>query len=232
MQIPRAHPGVEAKAKLLQDNNQETYRALADEVFKTPRVGLAILDKLHGIGLNELPSAVSGAIKDKLVYAEMQYRQGHGKPVTEQQVADLHNMLVKHFGLPAYAMTDKAQVRYVRMSLLQNNPTFMGYGIKDNMKVGDSITEELSPLQAVHLALEVAGEKLMSEDFQVAPGEWKAPEAPTPSPNTPPTFKAVLSTVPKFHEMRDKLVPRANNTTPSEAFDLLGKGLDALGIGR
>jgi hypothetical protein len=32
---------------------------------------------MRGIGLNKLLSSVSGATKDQLVYAEMQYRQGH-----------------------------------------------------------------------------------------------------------------------------------------------------------
>jgi hypothetical protein len=65
----------------------------------------------------------------------------------------------------------------------------------------------------------------------VAPGEWQAPQAPTPTPG-PPTFKVVVSSALKFHEMRDVLVPRANNMSASEAFDLRGRGLDVLGIGR
>jgi hypothetical protein len=226
----KAHPGVEEKAKLLQDNNQETYRALADEIFKTPRVGLAALETAHGIGLNKVPEPVSSVIKDRLVYAEMQYRQGRGKPVTEQQVVDLHNMLVKQLGLPAYTLTDKAQVRYIRMHLLQHNPALMAYGIKDNLKVGESIGEELSPLQAAHLSLEVIGQKLMTPEFQVAPSEWKPPVAP---PHTGvKTVKLVLSDTSKFDEVRSTLVHRANNMTPVEAIGLLEKGLDVLGIGR
>ena len=227
----KAHPSVEEKAKLLQDNNQDTYRALTDEIFKTPRVGLAILEKTQGIGLNKIPTPVSNVIKDRLLYAEMQYRQGRGKSVTERQVVALHNMLVQQLGLPAYASVDKAQVRYIRMHLLQENPTLMGYGIKDNMKVGESIGEELSPLQAVHLALEVMGQKLINPEFQVAPEEWKTPIAPQVTVGGVKTAHVFMDTS-KFDETRSAIVNHAHDMTVIDALGLLDKSLDVFGIGR
>jgi hypothetical protein len=223
----RAHPAVEQQAKLLQDNNQDTYRALADAIFNTPRVGLAILQTANGIGFRKIPTPISNVIEDRLVYAEMQYRQGRGKPVTEQQIVEFHNALVAQLGLPAYARTGKAQVRYIRMHLLMENPVFMGYGTKPNMKVGESIGEELSPMQALHLSLEVMGQKLVNPDFQLAPEEGKAPTAPPPG-----SPRLVILSADKFDEMRSTLAGRATNMTFTDALNLLDQGLDAFGIGR
>jgi hypothetical protein len=223
-----AHPAVERQAKQLQDNNQDTYRALADAIFSTPRIGLSMLETANGIGIGKIPASISGVVKDRLVYAEMQYRQGRGTPITEQQIVAFHNTLVEQLGLPVYARTNKAQVRYMRMHLLANNPVFMGYGITPNIKVGESISDNLSPLQAVHLTLEVMGQKLMNPDFQQVPEEWKAPTAP--QPGTAPAL--VIHATSKFDEMRSIIVANAHNMTTVDALNLLDKGLDAFGIGR
>jgi len=52
------HAKVEEKARLLQDDDQDTYRALADEIFKAPR-GFEVLAVAHGIGLTEIPPSIN-----------------------------------------------------------------------------------------------------------------------------------------------------------------------------
>ncbi len=74
----RVHAEVEEKARLLRDNDQDTYRALADEIFKASR-GFGALTVLHGIGPTEIPPSTDYVIKDRLSWAEMQYRRGLGK---------------------------------------------------------------------------------------------------------------------------------------------------------
>lgn len=96
--VYRPYQAVEEKAHLLQDNNQDTYCALADEIFKAPR-GLGILS-VDGIGLENIPAPITTVIKDRLVYAEMQYRQGTGRAVREQDIVNVTNLLVQKLELP------------------------------------------------------------------------------------------------------------------------------------
>src|SRR5882762_4020620 len=150
MTTPRykVHADVEEKARLLRDNDQDTHRALADEIFKASR-GFAPLTAIYGIGPEKIPSSIDYVIKDRLSWAEMQYRRGLGKGVKEQGIVNFTNMLVDKFGLPTYARTSQRQVRFMRMHLMVHNPLFMGEGAtRANMQIGESINDEMSPLQA------------------------------------------------------------------------------------
>jgi hypothetical protein len=238
---PLVHPGVEDKARLLQDNNQDTYRALADEVFKAGH-GFEVLSKTQGIGPANIPAPIDNVIKDRLVYAEMQYRQGRAKGVTEQSIVDFTNMLVQKLNLPDYARTTPAQVRDMRMWLIMVNPTLMGHGVvKGNMKVGDSISSELSPLQAAHLLLEVLGHKVSDPFFQLTPAEWdkakqeretqrKAQLAAGQVLSQPTQQTAMLHT--KTGEISSSVAQGINSMSLVDAFSLIDKGFEILGIGR
>lgn len=230
----RAHQAVEEKAHLLQDNNQDTYRALADEIFRSPR-GFEVLAIAHGIGPTKIPAPIDNVIKDRLVYAEMQYRQGTGKAVTEQNIVDLTNMLVQRFGLPDYARTSPSQVRFMRMFLISVNPSFMGKGaVRPNMQVGESISQEMSPLQAVHLLFEVLGHKFFDPNFQMTPETWDIEQAArsnqTTSSNTKTMHSVTASINPKSNEIRSLLVGHIHSMSPVEAYSLANQALESLGI--
>jgi len=234
------HKRVEETARLLQDYNQDTYRALVDEIFNAAH-GFEELNVLYGIGPTRIPAPIDGAIKDRLVLAEMQYRQGTGKGVTEQSIVAFTNLLAEEMGLPAYARTSQAQVRDMRMTLISYNPTFMGYRVfGPDKKTGDSVNEELSPLQATHLLLEVLGHKLSDPTFQVAPENWEKyrekmeawrQEALRRSGGKV-QYKLLQMDSSKSAEVRNCVASRVKAMTPTEALSLLEKGLDSLGIGR
>jgi hypothetical protein len=228
----KVHPSVEEKAKLLQDNNQDTYRALADEVFRAPRTGFSTMERIHGFGLNSIPAPISGALKDRLVYAEMRYRQGKGAGVTEQNIVDFTNMLAQQLDLPAYTHTNLAQVRSMRMALIHYNPTFMGYGIQPDMKPGDSISQNLSPFQATHLLLEVLGHKISDPTFQLEPSDWEAYQVKLNAwrqqqPATgPATQMSNMLDGSKGSEVRQRIANRVKTMNMADAAVLLDKGLE------
>lgn len=234
-ETPRSgvHQGVEEKARLLQDNNQDTYRALANEIFRSPR-GFEVLAIAHGIGPTKIPSTIDNVIKDHLVYAEMQYRQGTGKAVREQSIVDLTNMLVQRFGLPDYVRTSPAQVRFMRMWLITVNPTFMGRGAAlPNMRVGESISDEMSPLQAVHLLFEVLGHKFFDANFQMTPENWNLPNLNQGSAADTKSVHRVVATInTKSSEIRSLLVQHVASMNPVEAFSIIDQALEILGIKR
>ena len=233
----RVHAAVEEKASLLQDTDQDTYRALADEIFKASR-GFAPLTVIHGIGPEKIPPSIDYVIKDRLSWAEMQYRRGLGKGVKEQSIVNLTNTLVEKFGLPDYARTSQRQVRFMRMHLMAHNPLFMGQGAtRPNMQIGDSINDEMSPLQATHVLLEVLGHKYSDKDFQLTPEEWdreqasakvKTPQAQTPQISSP--YQPLVSVNPKEKEIRTSLVQHMSSMNPIETLALTNKAFEVLGI--
>lgn len=228
----RVHAKVEEKARLLKDNDQDTYHALADEIFRANR-GFDILAIEHGIGPTMIPPSIDYVIKDRLVFAEMQYRRGLGKGVNEQSIVDFTNLLVEKFGLPDYVRTSPNQVRHLRMFLMLHNPVFMGQGaVRPDIKVGESINEEMSPLQGVHLLLEVLGHKLFDADFQLTPEAWDRAQAskPTQTAGTGTKTEVIASTNPKQAEVRLALVKKVNSMDPIEALSLIDKSLEVLGI--
>src|SRR6267143_7013970 len=108
----------------------------------------------------------------------MQNRRGLGKGVKEQSIVNFTNLLVVKFGLPDYVRTSQRQVRFMRMFLMLHNPIFMGQdAVRLDIQVGESINEEMSPLQAVHVLLEVLGHKYSDENFQLTPEEWDRRQA-------------------------------------------------------
>lgn len=235
----KVHAKVEEKAGLLQDNNQDTFRALADEIFQANR-GFGILSLTTGISVSKIPASLDAVIKDRLVYAEMQYRQGRGRPVTEDQIIKLTNMLADEFGLPAYAHTNQSQVRSMRMFLMHYNPTLMGI-IPLGDEGGKSISDDLSPLQATHLLLEVIGHKLSDHTFQLAPGEeWDQHQAKLKaeresvrkSGSTKVTYTVVAVNNTRAAEVNAAIGNHVKTMSPVEALSLLETGFDTLGIAK
>ena len=229
--VYRPYQAVEEKARLLEDNNQDTYRALADEIFKAPH-GLGIFS-VDGIGLENLPAPIANVIKDRLVHAEMQYRQGTGRAVREQNIVDVTNLLVQKLELPDYVRASPSQVRYMRMALITWNPTFMGK--RPNIQVGESINDEMSPMQAVHVLLEVLGHKFFDKNFQMAPEAWTSPQSNQTSKQSAAHIRltkvvGVLSTNPKMDELRTLLVQRIGSMNPAEGLSLVSRMLETLGI--
>ena len=147
-------------ASTLTPNDASTVRALVDKLWEFPRV-------------YPVPASIQDQVKNRLVSAEISYRQGRRQGVEEQGVVRALNALAEAFGAPDYAMTSPRQVRVIRMGLAISEPKFMGAGIaRRGMKVGDSIDSSMSPLQAVHLLAFTIEQKLSNPEFQVAPGEW------------------------------------------------------------
>ena len=237
------HQSVEEKAYLLNDNNQDTYRVLADEIFEAAH-GFGALAVTQGIGPTKIPITIDNVIKDRLVYAEMQYRRGLAHGVKEQSIVEFTNMLAAKLKLPSYAQTSPAQVRHIRIWLMRVNPKFMGDGaFRTGMEPGQEIYPELSPLQATHLLLEVLGHKLSDPFFQLTPDEWDRDKQRREAERNEQLAKGVISGSnvvqataimqnPKESEMRLAVAQSTNSLTPVEAFSLIDDGFKILGITR
>ena len=150
-------------ALLVKNNNDDqSIRGVADAVFSFPHV------------LPRAPEMFENVVKDRLVRAEIAYRNGLDPGVNERDIVKLINSVADKLGVPAYAKTSSSQVRALRMQLALASPAFMAAGLtRQNMKVGDSISERMSPLQAAHLVSSLTDQKLINPEFQVEPEEWE-----------------------------------------------------------
>jgi hypothetical protein len=123
----------------------------------------------------EIPADLRGAVKTRLVRAELNYRGG-GRGITEADIARTINNLVDKFEAPQYAKTSSRQVRYLRLSMMGVFPEFSRQkpettkGRQGN--VPTSISPWLSPLEASFLTALMLQQKLLNEDYQVEPKDW------------------------------------------------------------
>ncbi len=164
--MARAHPTprtIENKAALVNPDDPDSVRALVNEVFNLPR------------SFPRLPAPVESAVKERLVQAEIRYRHGEKPGIQEQDIVDTVNSLVDGLGGPPYLKTTLSQVRVLRMRLALGQPIFMGTGVaRPDVRVGESISSAMGPMQAVNLSEWLIQEKITEPNFQVTPEEWEA----------------------------------------------------------
>jgi hypothetical protein len=96
---------INEKATLLNTGDQTQVREVADEVFKA-------------FDLDQVPDEVISETRDRLIAAEVRYRAGQGKPISEFGVVRMVNMLADSLGAPAYAKTNVFEVRRMEMNFI------------------------------------------------------------------------------------------------------------------
>src|SRR5437016_3036168 len=133
--LKRPEKTIDEKARVVIPNDSASVHGLADAVFDYPHV------------LGRMPTDMENAVKERLVRAEAEFLQGKRPGVREQDVVLLVNQVSNKLRLPDFAKTSNKQVRALRMKTALASPLFMGRGMADgDMKIGDSISAELSPL--------------------------------------------------------------------------------------
>lgn len=207
---------INSKAELLNTADETVIRELADEVFTSFNADL-------------LPPEISGSVKDRIVRAEVAYRRGHGRPVSEFGVVRMTNMLMKKLGAPAYAQTNVYEVRRLEMNFLPFLSKFIGKkpaGTSDGPKaLGSSFNPKMSPLEAVAIANLLIQQKRVNPAYQVTHDEWVAKHFGKNSSK---------------HEFGDngrsaeieKAIQRGGNLSAYELVKLPHRALDLLGVER
>jgi hypothetical protein len=156
-----SHGMLDEKSRAVSADNDASVRAFADAIFNIPR------------SFPRLPEPVESVLKDRLVRSEIAFSQGIQPGVHEDDIVRFVNSLAVKLKAPEYARTSTGQVRALRMKLILAAPAFMGRGATTgNMKVGESISPVLSPLQATHLILTLFEQKVINPDFQVPVEQW------------------------------------------------------------
>ena len=207
---------INAKAELLNTADERVIRDLADEVFTSFNADL-------------MPAEVLDSVKDRIVRAEVNYRSGHGYPVSEFGVVRMTNMLMKKLGAPAYAHTNVYEVRRLEMNFLPFLSKFIGKkpaGTSHGPKaIGSSFNPEMSPLEAVAIANLLIQQKRVNPAYQMTHDELVARR---------------LAKSSSKHEIGDnsrsleieKAIQRGGNLSVYELVKLPHHALDQLGVER
>jgi len=207
---------INSKAELLNTADETVIRDLADEVFKSFDADL-------------VPPEVIGSVKDRIVRAEVAYRSGHGKPVSEFGVVRMTNMLMKKLQAPAYAQTNVFEVRRLEMNFLPFLSKFIGkkpVGTSHGPKaLGSSFNPEMSPLEAVVIANLLIQQKRVNPAYQLTQDEWVAKHYGKNS------SKHEFGDKSRSDEM-EKAIKRGGDLSVSELVKLPHRALDMLGVER
>lgn len=151
------------KAAVISGADETQIRGLADEVFKS-------------FEIDQAPSEITDSLKERLVRAEVNYRSGRGKPVSEFGIVRMTNMLADQLGAPAYAKTNVFEVRRLEMNFLPYLSKLIGTKpvgeIRGPKPLGSSINPTLSPLEAVTIAGLLIQQKRFNPAYQVTQDEW------------------------------------------------------------
>ncbi|MEP6912723.1 MAG: hypothetical protein ABI923_08210 [bacterium] len=206
------------KAGRITGSDEAAIRSLTDEVF-------------NGFDSSQAPAGTVDAIKERLVRAEINYRAGVGKGVSEFGIVRMHNLLAGKLGVPDYAMTNVFEVRRFEMNALPYIPNLIGRS-NAAKAIGSSFNATLSPIQAFSIATLLMQQKLYNEDYQVTQAEWVAKHGGNHATKEKNPSNGGKSEKPRSREIDEAIERGAGSLRSAELLNLPGAALDALGIER
>ena len=201
--------------------DENSIRVLANAVFDAPHV------------YPHLPADIESVAKNQLVQAEKAYMQKSGPGIQEQAVVNAINTLADKLALPDYAKTSALQVRVTRMRGAVGAPIFMGKGMtQPGAKIGDTISAEMSPLQAAYLTAVIIDQKFINPEYQMPPNEWdQGFQALSQTSGAPKTAGIEAGVNHKRRELDNAVVKGFSSLSASDASDLIEQTFSNLGIG-
>lgn len=116
-----------------------------------------------------MPEEVLSGIKERMVSAELSYREGKQPPITESSVVTTLNSKVTEFGFPEWTKTFVAQLRVSRVALRREIPDLIGIVSLGNNK---DMPTEMSPAEVTLVILDLYVQKNVNDLFQSTPEEF------------------------------------------------------------
>lgn len=198
----------------------------------------------------DLPFFTQEGIKERVGEAELNYRKGVDKGISEVKVAKTVNELADKFALPDYAKVSVAMVRTARVVLMLQVPALIGQDNpadkKQKKKIGSSINRSMSPVEATALTLFLLQQKSLNEAYQVSHKEfyenlnqkqmekWAETrgqrDGTAPNAQTGPSMTAKSNT--KTEAISRAVKKAAAEMRPDDLLNLADSSLDTLGIKR
>jgi hypothetical protein len=205
-------------------------------------------DVVESFTPSEVPAFTKEMMKDRLARAEISYRQGKQKGISERDVTKTVNQLADQFGAPEYGKTNSGQVRALRVSMMSGIPNLISPGTP-KIKAGRASLSDMSPAEAVSVTLLMVDQKMHNEAYQVTPQEfaenlrqkhreqWEAQRAEKSNNGQGHNAEGprlitgnTSDSKSKRDEMRDAITRGSKNMKAEKLMSLADKTLDKLGI--
>lgn len=154
---------IDRKAEVVVAGDEATIRELADAVFEVPK-------------LLTIPKLLALPLKERMIQAEVSYRNGGRVGVTEESIVRAVDELAQKFGAPDFARTGLDEVRDLRLMTSYSMPHFIARQPLVNptdteRRIGFSINSVMSPLEAIYIIQALILQKESNEYFLVTPAE-------------------------------------------------------------
>ncbi|HEX8473064.1 MAG TPA: hypothetical protein VF666_03460 [Pyrinomonadaceae bacterium] len=225
------------KARAAKGGDEKAVRALADDIVET-------------LTPSEVPVFTKESMKDRVARAELNYRKGKRKGVTEVDAAKTVNQLAADLGAPDFAKTNSRQVRSLRVSMMMGMPNLISPDTPTT-KNGRASLPDMSPAEAVSVSLMMLHQKMTNPDYQLGQKEfddnrdkkhyekWQAHRAEKTNNghhNKGPVLWAMDARYPngksKNREIKEAVTRGAGAMKVEDLTGLADKTLDKLGIER
>lgn len=158
----RPYAQVDEKASAVHGPEETAIRELADAVL------------LFVVG-NNVPNALLGAYKERLVRTEINYRSGQTAGVPEVNVVRVLDELARELNAPEYARTDEVEVRETRLAISGMVPNLIAaqpLNPGEESTTGSfSVRPLMSPLEAVFVTRFLILQKEINEFAQITSEE-------------------------------------------------------------
>ena len=151
--------GLNEKARLAKGGDAASVRVLADEVFNQFEMGSA-------------PAGLADSIKDRLVRAEVSFRAGSGKGISDAAAVRMVNRLAHEIGAPAFAKTNVFELRRLKTGLLPYTSDLQSRTASDKAGRKDPNEPSMSPLEATYFAALLVEQKRYNPEYQLTHDEW------------------------------------------------------------
>ena len=222
--------------------NDRARAAKDDDIASVEDLSAALIANLVPV---DLPDQAKATIHMRLVAAELNYRRGH-EGIPEANVSRTVNGLAQEFGAPDFAKTSVTQVRFLRASMMGVFPHLLvPQRIHANNTKQSSAQQRLSPMGAALLTALLIQQKLINEEFQIEPNNWRHHlqnknaeiwrtyrENNGAAPRLSGSRLSGKSEGAKTRELRQLIQQRISTMTQTKVVSLTSETLDQLGIPR
>lgn len=225
----------------LEQLNARAVAARDNDAASVDDLATTLLESLVPV---DLPEDAKATIKTRLVVAELDYRHGGGG-IPEGNVMRTVNALARQFAVPEYAKTSMSQVRFLRANVSGVFPQLLIPQRIPSDKVKESARQPLSPMGATLLTALLLQQKLINEEFQVDPKDWrdhlqkrrtemwsKYGENKGAPPQLSDSIVSSHAEGVKTRELRELILRRIATMTQADIVTLTSSTLDQLGIPR
>lgn len=232
---------VNQKVRVAKTNDEKAVREMSDQIIGvlTPQI---------------VPHFAKEKISAKLTRAEVSYRAGKAKGITEHDVVKMFDVLATKFSTPEYTKTSWMEVRTARIGLSAYMPDLISLTVSEvdlkSTKEDDQkkVLNPMSPAEAVAVSMHLLQQKMSNAAWQVSPQEFandlhqaqverwqklrdqKLGDGQTAKADAEPKSKVRVKSNPKRDEVMRAIRASAVTMKPEELTGMADAALDVLGV--